>query len=123
MVDRSARPSLIHALRLRCLYCGQTPLRKERSWFEFGAGCSSCDYKYEREEGYYTGASWMVGFTVTSLVGMIVAALVFYLYPDADAMVIAAAASFSLLLFGMWFFPYSQALWMYFDHTVHPLDK
>src|SRR5262249_40208696 len=42
------------ALTLRCPVCGGRPLFD--SWFHMKAGCPSCGFALEREEGYFSGA-------------------------------------------------------------------
>ena len=73
------KPNLWKALRLRCPYCGIEKLQKKGSWFQFREGCTTCGYRYERELGYYSGASWMINFPVTGLLGFfLVVALVMW---------------------------------------------
>src|SRR5690348_4955994 len=93
------RPSLKLGpiFKLKCPYCARTPLRAPGSWFTFGPGCRECNYSYEREIGYFSGASWMVSFTVVSLLGFAVAALLLYLLPDIDALWIAAIVGLLVL--------------------------
>lgn len=110
-------------IRLRCPYCEQTPLLRQGSWFQFDHGCQVCDYSYEREPGYFTGASWMVNYTVSAIFGCGLAAFSLYRFPAVDALVTAGGVSIFLVVFGLWFVPYSMALWLLFDHTLHPLTE
>jgi len=121
MATPQGKLKLLSLIRLRCPYCGSTPLRAEGSWFYFRSGCKVCDYVYEREPGYFTGASWMVNYAALALSGCGIGAFLLYRLPDLDAMWIAAIVSVFLIVFGLWFVPYSMALWLGFDHIVHPL--
>lgn len=123
MTRTTTKPRLLPALRLRCPYCGETTLRQGRSWFVFDRGCQRCDYAYEREVGYFTGASWLVNFPVVGVTSFVFAAILLALYPDWDALVIAIVASVFILILGILFTPFSMALWMYFEHSFHPLDE
>jgi hypothetical protein len=121
MATPQGKLKLLPLMRLYCPYCGSTPLRTEGSWFYFRTGCKVCDYVYEREPGYFTGASWMVSYAALALSGCGFGALLLYRLPDLDAMWIAAIVSVFLIVFGLWFVPYSMAIWLGFDHIVHPL--
>ncbi len=121
MATPQGKLSLISLLRLRCPYCGSTALRAEKSWFNFAYGCKVCDYSFEREPGYFTGASWMVNYTVSAFFGLSMGAALMVLRPDLDGLIVAAIVSVFLIAFGLWFIPYSMALWLGFDHLIHPL--
>lgn len=45
------------ALRLRCPLCGEGEMFS--GWFSMLANCKSCGLRYEREPGYYLGASYV----------------------------------------------------------------
>lgn len=123
MARTKGKPKLLPVLRLMCPYCGQTPLRKKGAWFSFGPGCVGCDYAFERELGYYAGASWMVNFPVVAVSGFLLAALLMIFAKDLSAEVIASISCVYILIFGAWFTPYSMALWMYGEHLLHPLNE
>ena len=107
------RPSLKAALKLRCIYCGETPLLKKGSLIDFDYGCSRCSYRYEREEGYFTGATWMFNFPLTSVLAfLLVAALLFW--TNLSSLALATICSGFTVLFGTLFYPLSQSLWLMF---------
>lgn len=120
--DKPKRARLWPALRLKCPYCGQTPLLRRGSWFVFDDGCQRCDYSFERENGYYTGASWLVNFPMIGLTGFALAAVLLYFMQDADPLVIALITSIYMISFGAWFTPFSMAIWLYGEHRLHPRD-
>lgn len=122
VIRNQTKPRLMAALRLRCPYCSVAPLQAKGKWFEFGRGCETCDYRYEREVGYYVGSTWMVNYTVISCFGIVVAAaLAFGL--QLSGLMIATWTSLSLILFGLFFFPFGNAIWLYADHVFHPLTE
>ena len=106
------KPKFINCLRMRCLYCGKTKLLKEKSWFDFGEGCNECDYRYEREAGYYTGASWLINFPVTSVLAFVLGAYLYTTLNDVSSQQVALAVSFFIILFGIAFFPWNSKLFI-----------
>lgn len=69
---------------LTCPVCGQSPLycpiskiRSVSDWFETLPGCPRCNYKYDREPGYFMLALWSLDYGVASLFG-ITLLLIFY---------------------------------------------
>ena len=114
------RPSLLKAICLRCPYCGESRLLKKKAWFEFEDGCRKCDFRYEREVGYFTGASWMINFPVTSVLafGLVVALLQ---WSQLRSTALAAVISAFVFGFGLTFFPLSQSIWLVVEHLFNPL--
>jgi hypothetical protein len=115
------RPKFKNVLMLRCLYCGGVSLRQPKSWLSFAQGCQKCNYLFEREEGYFAGSSWMINYTVIAVIGILFAVFLITNY-SLGSMTVASLVSAFLVVFGLFFFPYGQALWMYFDHLIHPLS-
>jgi uncharacterized protein (DUF983 family) len=106
------------ALRLRCPVCGQG--RIFRSWLGMYERCPRCDWRYEREEGYFTGAT-AINLVVSELV---VAALVIPLaiMQTSPAVVIPLALTVPVLL-PILGFRHSRSLWMALDLMLHPLGE
>lgn len=115
------KPKLSHALRLKCPYCGKTSLLKPGNPLEFGAGCEICDYKYEREIGYFSGASWMITYTVAALSAMVAGAIMVWKFSDKGDLIVAGVPAAFGGIAAVLFIPFGRALWMYSDHLVHPL--
>lgn len=119
----NSKPNLLYALRLRCVHCGQTPLLKKGSFLTFEDGCQTCNYKYEREAGYFSGASWMMNYTFAALMAMISGAYMVWKHSDAGDLVVAGVPA----LFGgtaaVLFIPWGRAFWIWFDHLFHPLTS
>lgn len=122
MAKPSGKPKLTAALRLRCPYCGVTPLRRPGSWFTFAGGCPSCDYNFEREPGYYSGASWMVNFPAIGVTGFALGGFLLYSAGNTDNLMIPIGVGIYMLVFGALFTPHSMAIWLYFEHLLHPID-
>lgn len=114
-------PSLLKALRLKCLYCGQVSLLKPGNPLAFNEGCTSCNYKYEREVGYFSGASWMITYSVAGLVAMIAGAYMVWKHSDLGDLVVAGVPALLGAVIALVFIPFGRSIWMYIDHFFHPL--
>lgn len=77
---------------------------------------------FEREEGYYTGASWMVTFPAVGLLGFGMAGFMLGFVPSLDWMLVVTVTSVAMIAFGAWFTPYSFASWLWMEHRLHPLN-
>src|SRR3954470_9957856 len=76
------RTYLVRALRLRCPECGRHPIfvpaRRVRSlydWFFPLDGCPECGYAYEREDGYFLLATWVVNYGLVAGGGLTIGLL------------------------------------------------
>ena len=117
------KPNFLAAIRLRCPYCQKTRLLKPGTIFEFGEGCATCNYRFEREVGYFSGASWMITYAVAAVLAMIGGGFMVWKYSDMGDFVVAGVPA---LLGGggaMLFIPWGRALWLYIDHRFHPLTE
>src|SRR5438552_414069 len=112
---------LIRGLLLRCPYCGKGKLF--RKGFTMYERCPVCDWRFEREEGYWTGAM-AINITVTVLLTVIV------VVPLA---IVLAATQVSLILFliiglplpvilPLLFFRHARSLWMSIDFMINPVE-
>jgi uncharacterized protein (DUF983 family) len=117
---------LWRALRLRCPECGVSPLflrlRRVRNlgdWLTPLDGCPCCNYRYEREPGYFLPAIWYIHYSVVAAVGLgggliadgmfhagLVAELLWALIP---AVIVAIAV-----------IRWSKAMFLAIDHFIDP---
>lgn len=116
-------PKLWNVVCLRCIYCGTSPLLKPKTLFEFGEGCSRCNYRYEREVGYFAGASWMITYVVAALSAMVAGGLMVWKFSDQGDLVVAGVPAAIAGITALIFIPYGRAIWMYLDHMFHPLNE
>ena len=104
----------------RCPRC--TGKRIFKSFFQLHETCPSCEYRFEREEGYWTGAMIVniaaceVWFFVLFF-GTMVASL-----PDVRWGPLLAVALITNGLLPIVFYPHSKTLWMAMDLYLHPLE-
>jgi hypothetical protein len=122
-MQKEKRPSLYHAIKLQCLYCDKTSLLKKGNFLEFVEGCPHCNYKFEREVGYFSGASWMITYTVAALAAMISGGIMIWKFSDQSDFVIAGIPAAFGGIFALLFIPFGKSFWMYVDHLFHPLTK
>ena len=109
---------LARATVLRCPRCGAGGLF--RRWFTMVERCPRCDYRFEREEGFFLGA-YVINLAITQLAllafiaGGIIATL-----PDPPAgrlvlIGIVVAVGTPLLAY-----PFSKTIWTAIDLIMHP---
>jgi uncharacterized protein (DUF983 family) len=112
---------LARGLLKRCPQCGQRKIF--RSFFTLLPRCPNCDYPFEREEGYWTGAmivniaACMAWFAVL-FVGTFIATA-----PDVDWAPLLAVALGTMGLLPIVFYPHSKTIWMAFDLYWHPFRE
>lgn len=113
---------LIRGLLLRCPYCGQGKLF--RKGFTMYEKCPVCGWRFEREEGYWTGAI-ALNLVVTELLITLIG------IPLAIAFALSGAPITLLLLIGLplpiflpfLFFRHAKSLWMTIDFILHPVEE
>src|SRR5688572_25647149 len=75
------------SLKLLCPECGVSPvfrpLRETRSlwdWFTPLDGCPRCGYAYQREDGYFLLATWVINYGLVAGLGLLIAFTLDHLY-------------------------------------------
>src|SRR5262245_30685708 len=104
------------ALALRCPRCGRAPLF--RGWFAMNTVCAVCDLRFERAQGYWVGAIY-VNYGVTTTI----AVAGFFLLRGAAGWETAAQLALwvpFVVLFPLWFFRYSRAVWLGLEYALNP---
>ena len=112
---------LIRGLLLRCPNCGKGKLF--RRGFTMYEKCPVCGWRFEREEGYWTGAV-ALNLVVTELLIALVAV------PVAIALALAQQPITLLIIIGLpmpfilpfLFFRHAKSFWMSIDFMLHPVD-
>jgi uncharacterized protein (DUF983 family) len=107
---------LKRALLLRCPRCGRGKLF--RRWFTMYDHCSYCNWRFEREEGYWTGAI-AVNLVVTEL---LVAAFVIPLAAmQTPLLPLFAIGIPATILLPFLFYRHSKSVWMTIDFFLNPV--
>jgi uncharacterized protein (DUF983 family) len=104
------------AVRLRCPRCGRAPLF--RGWFAMNGVCAVCDLKFERAHGYWIGAIYL-NYGVTTAIAVTGYFTLWAWREPSTATQLALWLPFCVL-FPLWFFPYSRALWLALEQGVNP---
>lgn len=107
---------------LKCPYCLETNLRKKSSWFEFDSGCPQCNYRFEREPGYFFASPWMINYPISAIVCFIFSYIMFQKMPDLAPLMKASFVAGVCIVTALILFPFSRAVWMFADHLFHPLS-
>ena len=112
---------LIRGLLLRCPYCGKGKLFRKR--FTMYERCPVCGWRYEREEGYWTGAI-AVNLVVTQfLIAFVAVPLAIWLALNHQPITLLVVIGLPLpFILPFIFFRHAKSLWMSFDFMVHPVD-
>jgi len=117
------RTIVCRGMRRRCGRCGAKGIF--RTYFQLYERCPRCGYKFEREEGFFTGV-YLVNYSVTAflLVVLIFAFLVVAVANDGDVSLVpwlsggAGIAIFCPLLL----YPFAKSTWAAIDLAARPLD-
>jgi uncharacterized protein (DUF983 family) len=104
------------AARLRCPRCGRAPLF--RGWFTMNTVCAVCDLRFERAQGYWIGAIY-VNYAVTTTIAVAGFFMLWAWTALSTAAQLAIWVPFCVL-FPLWFFRYSRAVWLAVEHGVNP---
>jgi uncharacterized protein (DUF983 family) len=112
---------LLRGLLLRCPYCGKGKLF--RRGFKMYEKCPVCGWRYEREEGYWTGAI-AVNLVVTELlIALIAVPLAIWLALNHQPITLLVAIGLPIpFILPLIFFRHAKSLWMSIDFMVHPAD-
>ena len=120
----SARRTFLLAWRgwtKACPRCGQRGLYVR--WFTLRPNCPGCELRFEREEGYWTGAMG-VNIIATELLFVALMITTFVLtWPDPPVREMIAGGVLFTIAFPMFFYPFSKTIWMAFDRAFNPSDQ
>ena len=105
-------------LRKRCPMCGRSKVFQ--TFFRMNPRCSQCDYTFERESGYWTGAM-IVNIAVAEIwFALLFGAVVLATMPDVAWVPLLVVALVTNGLLPIAFYPRSKTLWMALDLYFHP---
>ena len=118
MLATSSLVLLARGLRQRCPVCGKGKIFQ--GLFKTYEHCPVCNFIFEREPGYYTGAI-AVNLVVTELVITAVAVPIAASQAVSIPVMVLIGATLPILLPLLCYRP-AKSLWMSFDHIIHPVD-
>jgi uncharacterized protein (DUF983 family) len=109
---------LKQALALHCPICGEGKLfRRPFTMHEY---CPCCHYKFEREEGYFSGAMALTIIIGEFLVTAVVLPLAFT--PNIPIVPCLLIGSPLVLILPLLLFHHSRAMWLALDLFWHPVS-
>lgn len=114
------------ALRWRCPECGVSPVfvplgrvRGIDDWLRPLDGCPRCGYAYEREQGYWLIAIWVINYGLVGSLGLAAALLALDRYGvriSTAIMIVAIPMPICSLLFAR----HAKSLYLAVDHWFDP---
>jgi uncharacterized protein (DUF983 family) len=97
----------------RCARCGSGHLFKR--WFTMVPDCPGCGLHFEREQGYFTGASAVNTIVIGGLFAVIFVGSLIATAPDIPVVPLLAVVV-PLMAFGpLLFYPFSKTIWVAVD--------
>jgi uncharacterized protein (DUF983 family) len=110
---------LLRGLMLRCPVCGEGKLF--RGFFKMYEYCPACEYRYEREEGYFTSAMAIniviSEFIVTAFTLPLAANVNIPMWP------VLGIGGLVAVLLPFVFYKHSRSLWLSMDLFLNPLRR
>jgi uncharacterized protein (DUF983 family) len=107
------------ALRLRCPHCGGRPVFV--TWSHLVPNCPVCGLGFERgEQGYWLGAYFFNLMAVETVFSIWVPGFLYLTWPSPPWGVFQITTAAIMVVFPIFFFPYSKTLFLAFDLLVRP---
>jgi len=97
----------------RCARCGSGHLF--HGWFKMAEACPRCGLKFEREEGYWTGAIAINTIIVGGIFAIVFVVALVLTVPDVPWLPILFVVVPLMVLGPLFFYPYSKTLWVAVD--------
>jgi uncharacterized protein (DUF983 family) len=114
------------SLKLVCPECGVSPvfrpLRETRSlwdWFTPLDGCPRCGYAYQREDGYFLLATWVINYGLVAGLGLVIAFTLDYLY-GLSLRTQLLCVFLPLTVLSVLFARHAKSLYLALDHYCDP---
>jgi uncharacterized protein (DUF983 family) len=110
-------------IRKRCARCGTKV--GFRRYFKLPDRCSGCGYKFDREEGFFTGV-YLVNYGITAAV-LVASIFGFILYTVAtdgggSTLVFLGIGFAVAIVLPIWFYPRAATIWASLNLLMHPLE-
>ncbi|HEX7276200.1 MAG TPA: DUF983 domain-containing protein [Acidimicrobiales bacterium] len=126
--DRAPAPTpgrmLRRGLTKRCPVCGSGHLF--HGWFRMKDRCPGCDFKFEREEGFFLGAytiNLAIAEGLVLLLGIVPLIWLLATRPDVSIWPLAGIGLVAALLAPLLFYPFSRTIWSAIDLILRPLHR
>ena len=110
---------LWRAIRLRCPNCGSGGLW--HTWFRMRTACPRCGLNLERgEQGYIVGAQMFNIIAAELLFAAIFVGVLVATLPDAPWDVVQYGGPALMIVFPVFFYPFSKTIFLAFDLLLRP---
>ena len=114
---------LARGLVKRCARCGGGGLFT--GWFRMRDRCPRCDYRFDREEGFFLGA-YVVNLAVTEglliVFAVIPAIVLFASDPGRSLLPLLVSGGIAAVLGPLLFYPFSKTIWVAIELIFRPAD-
>jgi len=95
------------------------------SWLKLRERCPTCGYRFEREEGFFTGV-YLVNYTFVAI-ALVIELAVFVLYANASDEGISYVPIFvvgglTAIVLPLITYPFAKTIWAAIDLATRPLD-
>src|SRR5262245_22249320 len=100
----------------RCPRCGSGHLF--RGWFTIVERCPRCGLRFEREEGYWTGALAINIAVTASVFAVFFVVAIALTAPDIPVLPLLAILVPLMIVVPIVYYPFSKTVWMAFDRAV-----
>lgn len=89
------------------------------SYFKMKERCPTCNYRFERESGYWVGAIIINTAAAMALFFLLFITVVLATMPGVEWVPLLLVTSLTMAVFPILFFPLSKAIWMALDLHFH----
>jgi len=114
------RRVLARALRMRCPSCGQAGAFT--SWFSMRERCPVCHFWFERNDGYFIGATCINMVLAIILPAAVYALIVVFTWPNPPWLGAALGAIALAVVIPIVLFPFARIVWLAFDLVIRPIE-
>ncbi len=115
---------LLRGIGKRCALCGGG--RLFAAWFRMADRCPTCQYRFEREEGFFLGA-YVMNLVIAQDLVMLLAVVptILLLNADAEASLrpVLVGGFVAAVLAPPFFYPWSKTLWVAIELIMRPVDE
>jgi uncharacterized protein (DUF983 family) len=110
-------------MRRRCPRCGGKGIFA--SWLKLRERCPTCGYRFEREEGFFTGV-YLVNYALTAIV-IVFELFVYVIYANAQDGEVSVGPALPIgivtaLVLPLVTYPFAKATWAAIDLAMRPLE-
>jgi len=105
---------------MRCPSCGQASAFD--SWFHMHERCPTCRFWFERNDGYFLGATCINLVLAIVLPAFVYIGIVVSSWPNPSWLGAAVAAIALAVAVPIGLFPFARVVWLAFDLVIRPIE-